>query len=97
MDQKAIVSNVVTAVVTAVVLGVGGYFLGVFEKGTQAQDKELIRQVLEETMKTDSGQTYGQALSKIGLDVNTVSTRVEALTTEVNQLENAVYTLAGGD
>lgn len=95
--KKEIASNVITAVATAVVLGIGGYFLGVFEKGTEAANKEQIREVLNEVMKTDSGKTYGEALSKIGLDINTVSTKVSELKEDVNDLEDAVFLLAGGN
>lgn len=94
MDQKAIVSNVVTAVATSIVLGVGAYLMGVFEKGTEAQAKEQIRAVLEEVMQTDSGVTYGAALTQIGLDINTVQTRVEELKGDVDDLEDAVLALA---
>lgn len=92
--RKEILSNVVTAIATAVILGLGGYFLGVFEKGTEAADKELIREVLAESMTTDTGLTYGQALSKIGLDVNTVATKVDELKGDVDDLEDAVLALA---
>lgn len=94
MDQKAILSNVVTAAATAIVLGFGGWALGVFEKGTAAADKEQIREVLAEVMRTDAGLTYGQALSQIGLDINTVSTQVEDLQGDVDDLEDAVMMLA---
>lgn len=92
--QKEIASNVVTAVATAAVLGLGGWALGVFEKGTAAADKEQIRAVLEEVMTTDSGITYGAALSQIGLDINTVSTQVSELKGDVDDLEDAVLELA---
>ncbi len=97
MDQKAIVSNVVTAVVTAAIMGVLAWAGGVFQKGSEAATKDAIREVLAEEMKTDSGVTYGQALTQIGLDINTVSTRVEELKGDVDDLEDAVLTLAGGN
>jgi hypothetical protein len=92
--KKEVTTNVVTAVATAVVLGAGGWFLGVFEKGTEAANKEAIRQVLDEVMQLDSGKTYGQALSEIGLNINTISTQVVELKDDVNDLERAVLTLA---
>jgi hypothetical protein len=94
MNQKAIVGNVVVAVATAVIMGVIAWAVGVFEKGTDAQAKETIREVLNETLITDAGKTYGQALSEIGLGLNTVSTQVGELQTDVNQLEDAVLALA---
>lgn len=97
METKAIISNVVTAVATAAVMGALAWAGGVFQKGTEASTKEMIREVLLEEMKTDEDITYGQALTKIGLDINTVQTRVEALKEDVDDLEDAVLTLAGGN
>jgi len=94
MKLEGVAGNVVTAVVTAAVLGVFAWLGGVFEAGTDALDKEQIRTVLKEELKTDSGQTYGAALSQIGLDVNTVSTQVEMLQTDVSDLEQSVLDLA---
>lgn len=97
METKAIISNVVTAIATAAVMGALAWAGGVFQKGTEASTKEAIREVLAEEMKTDSGVTYGAALTKIGLDINTVSTRVEELKGDVDDLEDAILTLAGGN
>lgn len=94
MDQKTIISNVLTALLTTAILALVGYFGGIFEKGQAAIDKEQIRLVLQEELKTDAGETYGAALTKIGLDVNTVSTQVGTLTKEVDNLEVAVLALA---
>lgn len=94
MDQKAIISNVIVAVATAAIMGVIGWASGVFEKGQAAIDKEQIRAVLQEELQTDAGVTYGQALSQIGLDINTVQTRVGELKEDVNDLEDAVLALA---
>lgn len=97
METKTIASNIATAVATAVIMGVLAWAGGMFQKGTEAGTKELIREVLLEEMKTDEDITYGQALTKIGLDINTVQTRVEALKEDVDDLEDAVLTLAGGN
>ena len=94
METKTIISNVVTAVITAAALGVFGFFMGIFEKGAEAIGKEQIREVLKEEMKTDAGITYGAALSQIGLDINTVSTQVGILQTDVRALEASVLDLA---
>lgn len=96
MEPKAIVSSVVTAAVTAGVLGVFAWGAGVFNAGSDAIDKEQIREVLQEEMQTDSGITYGAALNQIGLDINTVSTQVKELKDDVNDLEDTVLDLAGG-
>lgn len=95
--KKEIFSNVITAVATAAIMGVIAWAMGVFEKGQQAIDKEQIRAVLQEEMQTDAGITYGAALSQIGLDINTVSTQVSELKGDVDDLEDAVLTLAGGN
>lgn len=97
METKAIISNVVTAVATAAVMGALAWAGGVFQKGSEAATKDAIREVLAEEMQTDSGISYGAALTQIGLDINTVSTRVEELKGDVDDLEDAVLTLAGSD
>ncbi len=88
MDQK--ISNVLTAVVTAAVLGVLGWAGGVFSAGSVAIDKEQIRTVLKEELTLDSGKTYGQALSEIITIQATTLTTVNELVKEVDDLEDAV-------
>jgi LytS/YehU family sensor histidine kinase len=93
--MSEMLKHVITAVATAAVLGIAASVMGVFEKGVAAADAEQIRAVLNEQMQTDAGLTYGQALSQIALDINTVSTQVSELKTDVDDLEDAVLTLAG--
>ena len=92
MEQR--LGNILVAVITAALLGLGGWMFGVFERGSDAATKDLVRGVLQETMVTDSGVTYGAALAQIGLDVNTVSTQVEVLQGDVDDLEDYMQTLA---
>lgn len=94
MKLEGMAGNVATAVVTAGVLGVFAWVGGVFEAGTVALDKEVIRDVLKEEMKTDAGVTYGAALTQLGLDVNTVHTQVEILQGDVTDLEQSLLDLA---
>jgi hypothetical protein len=94
MKLEGIAGNAITAVVVAGILGVFAWVGGVFEAGTVALDKEVIRAVLQEEMKTDAGITYGAALSQIGLDINTVSTQVGILQTDVRDLEQSIFDLA---
>ena len=79
------------------ILGIFGYFAGIFEKGQAAIDKEQIRAVLQEELKTDAGETYGAALSSLAHGQTAISTQVTTLTKEVDDLETAVLTLAGGN
>ncbi len=89
-----IVGNVFTAVVTAAVLGVFAYLMGVFEAGTNAADVALIRAVLVEEMQTDAGKTYAARLSEIGGTLINVETRLSTAQEDVADLEDAVYALA---
>jgi cell shape-determining protein MreC len=79
--KKEIISGVVVSVVTAAVLGVGAWFMGVFESGSEAQAKELIRAVLEEELETDT----------------VLETRVTELKDDVEDLEDIALDLAGGN
>jgi hypothetical protein len=92
--MNPIVSNVITAVATAIVLGIGGWFLGVFEKGSDAAAKELVREVLQEEMKTDAGKTYAARISEIDGTLIGMETRVDILQVDLNDLEGAVMDLA---
>jgi hypothetical protein len=95
--KKEIISNVVVSVVTAAVLGVGAWFLGVFEAGTDAQDKELIRAVLEKELTTDAGKTYKARLAEVGSQLTVLETRADALRSDVEDLEDIALDLAGGN
>jgi hypothetical protein len=83
-----------TAVATAAVLGVLGFFMGVFEKGVEANNKEQIRDVLKEVMVTDSGKSYGAALSEMNDVMIEVKTTVDIIQQDVSDLEDAVLELA---
>ncbi len=76
-------AGVLGAVAAAVILSVIGAFAGVFQAGTEALDKEAIRQVLREEMRIDVNgvtMTHGQVLSKISTDVVILQEAVKALT-----------------
>ena len=94
--KNEIVSNVVVAVATAVVMGAGAWFLGVFEKGTEAADKELIREVIAEALKTDAGLTYKARLAEVGSQITVLETRVDDIRNDVEDLEYIALDLAGG-
>lgn len=95
--KKELINGVVVSVVTAIVLGVGAWVMGVFEKGTIAADKELIRTVIAEELQTDAGQTYSARLAEVGTQVTILETRVGELKDDVEDLEDIALDLAGGN
>jgi hypothetical protein len=99
MSEKMnpIVSNVITAVATAAVMGVFAWVLGVFSAGSAAIDKEQIRAVLQEELQTDAGQTYSARLAEVGSQVTVLETRVTELKDDVEDLEDIALDLAGGN
>ena len=94
VDKSQIQSNVITAVITAAALGILGFFMGVFEKGAEAINEDQIEAVLSRVLVTDSGETYGAALSSISTTQATILTEVGELKDEVDDLEDAVLELA---
>jgi len=93
-ETNPIYGNVVVAVTTAIILGVGGWALGVFNKGTDAANKDAIRAVLVEEMKTDAGITYAARISEIDGTLIGMETRVGILQTDLDDLEQDVFDLA---
>lgn len=93
---KEMISGVVGSVITAVVLGVGAYFVGVFEQGSEAADKKLIREVIKEEFETDAGITYKARLAEVGTQITVLETRVDAVAADVEDLEDIAFVLAGG-
>jgi hypothetical protein len=86
--DKALVKNVLTAVVTAVVLGIGAFVMGVFEKGTDAISEDQIRAVIEEVMVTDAGKTYKARLAEVDIELAVVETRLGKATDDIDDLED---------
>ena len=91
--DKALVNNVLTAVVTAGVLGVLGFFMGVFEKGAQAMNEDQITAVIEEVLVMDSGKTYKARMAELNIEIATMETRVTLLKTDVVDLEASLFDL----
>jgi threonine dehydrogenase-like Zn-dependent dehydrogenase len=92
--DKAIQTNVITAVVTAGVLGILGWAGGVFEAGSTALDEQQIEAVIKRVLVMDSGQTFAQALNSLNNTSIALNTTVTELTKEVDDLEVAVLALA---
>ena len=76
-ELNPIIGNVIVAVGTSVILGILGFFMGVFEKGAAAinedQIETVVERMLDERLKTDSGVTMSQAL----VQINTTLVRIE--------------------
>lgn len=95
--KKELISGVVVSVATAIVLGAGAWVMGVFEKGTIAADKDLIRTVIEEELKTDAGKTYKARLAEVGTQITVLETRIDGIRSDVEDLEDIALDLAGGN
>ena len=91
--DKALINNVLTAVVTAGVLGVLAVVMGVFEKGAVAMNEDQIEAVIENILVMDSGKTYKARMSEINVQIATIETRVLILKTDVDDLESTVLDL----
>lgn len=92
--SKGIQDKVITSLVTAAILGIFAYFMGVFEKGNEAIDKEQIRSVLEEVLVTDAGKTYAETLADVNGTLIAIDTKVGIIQTDVSDLEAALLDLA---
>jgi hypothetical protein len=94
MDQKALISNVVTAVVTAGVLGVIGWAMGVFSAGSDALNEAQIKAVVEEVLIRDTGATYAASLASIDVSIGQINTSIGAIKEDIDDLEDSVGILA---
>ena len=94
MDQKALISNVVTAVVTAVVLGIAGWALGVFNAGSAALDEAQIETVIKRVMVLDDNQTYAAALTSINIHLGSIDTSLGHIQGDIRRIDGAVAALA---
>jgi hypothetical protein len=94
MEPKALTSNVITAVVTAGVLGVAGWALGVFSAGSNALEEEQIKAVIKEVLVRDNGATYAASLAGIDLSLASITTSIGAIKEDIDDLEGNVAILA---
>lgn len=94
MDQKVLISNVVTAVVTAGVLGVLAWAGGIFSAGSDALDEAQIEAVIERVLIRDNGATYAASLAGIDLSVAQINTSIGAIKEDIDDLEDSVSILA---
>jgi len=94
MDQKAIVGNVITAVIVAAVLGFFGWMMGVFEAGSTALTEKQIKAVIKQVMITDKGKTYAATLASIDGSLIAIDTRLGVIEGDIDSIEDAVFELA---
>ena len=90
MDQKALISNVVTAVVTAGILGVLAWAGGVFSAGTDALSEAQIEAVIKKTLVLDDGQTYAATLDSIDKSVGEINISLGFIKDDIDDLEESV-------
>jgi len=82
MDKKTITAVAISAAVTLLVSVFLGYFIGVFERGSDALSEDQIKKVLAVVLVTDEGKTYAQTLSSI-------NTRLTAIETNQGHMQKA--------
>ncbi|MGI9293428.1 MAG: hypothetical protein ACR2PS_05545 [Pseudomonadales bacterium] len=92
--MNQITGNVITAVITAIVLGVIGWAVGIFEAGSDALTEQQIETVIEREMVTDAGTTYAATLNQINLSLASMDSSLDAIKEDIDDLENAVSALA---
>ena len=93
MDQKALISNVVTAVVTTTILGILGVLMGVFNRGAQAINEDQIESVVRSVLITDQGKTYAATLSDVNGTLIAIDTKIGIMQEDVANLESAILDL----
>ena len=93
--NKEIIGNVVTAVVTAAILGILGWALGVFNAGSDALSEDQIEAVIKRTLILDNGDTYATTLSSINIRLGSIDTSLVFIKDDVDDLEDLVGILAG--
>ena len=92
-EHNAMFGNIATALVTAAILGIAGWAMGIFEAGSVAIDKEQIRSVMEEVMKTTINgetKTYGEVLSILSTNDAVILTEIGHLKDDIGDLEDSV-------
>lgn len=88
--DKALINNVLTAVVTAAILGVLGWAMGVFERGSDAISEDQIIAVVEAIMVTDAGKTYKARLAEVDIELAVVETRLVAAAKDIDDIEDII-------
>ena len=95
MDAKGIFEKVAIAILTTIVLGVGGFFMGIFEKGNAAISKEQITEVVNEILVTESGQTVKARIAEVNGELDVLESRASRMEKDIDDAEQAILDLAG--
>lgn len=74
MDKKTITAVAMSAAVTLLVSAFLAYFIGVFERGSEAISEDQIKAVVKEVLITDEEKTYAQTLSEINDRLTAIET-----------------------
>lgn len=89
-----IITNIVTAVVTAGILGIGAWAGGVFSAGSDALNEDQIEAVIKRVMVTDAGETYAATLISINLHLGSIDTSIGHIEKDITRIDGAVGALA---
>jgi len=72
VDKKTITAVAMSAAVTLLVSAFLAYFIGVFERGSEAISEDQIKAVVKEVLITDEEKTYAQTLVEINNRLTTI-------------------------
>jgi len=92
-EHKVMIGNVVTAVITAGIIGVLGWTLGVFNAGSDALTEAEIKRVMAETLILDDGLTYAATLDSIDKSVGEINVSLGFIKDDIEDLEDSVAIL----
>lgn len=86
--------NVVTAVATALIMGVIAWAGGVFKAGEAALDEAQIKAVINQVLVLDDLRTYGQAITSIDRSVGEINVSLGHIKDDIDRIDGAVAALA---
>lgn len=95
MDSQTIKTTAISAAITLMITMLVGWGVGVFNKGVEASDKELIRKVVLEEITTDEGVTTKAAIATILRNLEAIDARVDGISENVSEIRSALLILAG--
>ena len=93
-EISPLVGNVVTALVTAAILGIAGWAMGVFNAGSDALDEAQIEAVIKRVLVLDNGDTYAATLNSIDKSVGEINISIGHIQGDIQRIDGAVAALA---